>query len=107
MGGNAMTTLDEFANIVRSKNAGPFRLTFDIFFDSTEEYRRGVESNLTDPEFISNAYDISEDQVVGIYDVDKVNAIKITIERSIESGNPKDTDIYGAQQHLPLLSCEI
>ena len=32
----------ELAGLIRSKNAGPFQLTFDIMFDSEEKYRRVV-----------------------------------------------------------------
>jgi hypothetical protein len=34
-------------------------------------------------------------------------AIKIAMPRSVVSGSPGDRDVYGAQQHLPLLSVEI
>jgi len=33
-------------------------------------------------------------------------AIKATIERPIASGDLGETDVYGAQQHAPLLSLE-
>ena len=33
-------------------------------------------------------------------------AIKVTIPRLASSGSVRDTDIYGAQQHAPLLESE-
>ena len=36
-----MTILGDLATLIRSKNAGPFILTFDIMFDDEASYRRG------------------------------------------------------------------
>ena len=35
-----MATLGELARLIRSKNAGPFTLTFDVMFDSEDAYRK-------------------------------------------------------------------
>ena len=35
-----MTSLGELARLIRSKNAGPFELTFDIMFDDDITYQR-------------------------------------------------------------------
>lgn len=34
-------------------------------------------------------------------------AIKISIPRKVMSGDPGDRDVYGAQQHVPLLGIEL
>jgi hypothetical protein len=34
-------------------------------------------------------------------------AIKIAMDRTIVAGNPGDRDVYGAQQHTPLLEIEL
>lgn len=102
-----MTTVGDLASIVRSKNAGPFRITFDIFFEHEADYRLVTRSRLTDPDFIADLFDIREEDVLGIYEVDRVKAIKITIPRSVDSGHPMDKDVYGAQQHTSLLECNL
>ncbi|MGZ9039111.1 MAG: DUF4387 family protein, partial [Burkholderiales bacterium] len=38
---------------------------------------------------------------------DAANAIKITIPRPIVSGDVNDTDVYGGQQHGPLVDVEV
>jgi len=58
--------LSDIAQVIRSKNAGPRRLTLDLMF-----------------------------------------AIKIVLARKIMAGDPGDFDVYGAQQHAPLLGVEI
>ena len=47
------------------------------------------------------------DNEVAVIPFDVAYAIKITLPRKIPSGSPGDTDIYGAQQHAPLLDLEV
>ncbi len=42
-----------------------------------------------------------------IYYFDQANGIKVTIPRKISSGSSCDTDVYGAQQHMPLMNITI
>lgn len=39
-------TIGDLAVLVRSKNAGPFWLTFDIMFDSPDIYKNVRDSNV-------------------------------------------------------------
>ena len=41
--------LRELAQVIRSKNAGPFELTFDILFDRKSPARATVQARLNDP----------------------------------------------------------
>lgn len=99
-------TIQDKATVVRSKNAGPFQLTFDLFFES-DDYDRVTEASVIDTETVAEVFRLSEDDILGIYHIDKLNAIKISIERPVPSGDPQDSDIYGAQQHTPLLKIEL
>lgn len=102
-----MPTLTELASQVRSKNAGPMRLTLDLFFDEQEAYERVKQSDGVTAAAIAELYGIPESDVVGIYEMDRVMAIKISIARPVPAGNPEDSDIYGTQQHVPLLDLTI
>ena len=51
-------TLGELAKIIRSKNAGPFVITFDIMFATEEEYNLVVESNILSIERFSKLFNI-------------------------------------------------
>ena len=53
---------------------------------------------------ISSLYGISEEQVINIIEFKPAKAIKATIVRPIASGELGETDVYGAQQHAPLLN---
>jgi len=100
------TKLTDITDVVRSKNAGPYELTFDIMFKTEDWFRRVADSKAIDKALISKLYGISEDEVLGIVEFAPASAIKVTIRRPISSGALGETDVYGAQQHAPLLSLE-
>ncbi|MCL1795409.1 MAG: DUF4387 domain-containing protein [Clostridia bacterium] len=98
------TNLTDIAAIIRSKNAGPYELTLDILFQSRVWYEKVRDANAIHEQLICTLYNITPDKIVNIIAFDPANAIKITIVRPLCSGDLGETDVYGAQQHAPLLS---
>lgn len=96
-----MNTLNEIASILRSKNAGPLNVTFDIMFACKADYLRVRDSGVITAELVSKLYGVAPERV-DIIPYDIVNSMKITIPRKIISGDLADTDIYGCQQQYPL-----
>ena len=94
-----MKKLIDYTKILRSKNAGPLFITFDLIF-KTKEDMRYVEERLT-KEAVSQAYGVDTSKI-NIISYGVVNSIKITFPRKNVSGSTEDTDIYGCQQHMPL-----
>ncbi len=94
-----MKKLIDCTKILRSKNAGPLFITFDLIFHTKEDMEY-VAKRLT-KEQIAKAYDVSTD-IIDIIPYGVVNAIKITFPRKNISGSLVDNDIYGCQQHVPL-----
>lgn len=92
------------AEYVRSKNAGPFRLTLDILFRRREVYEHVKATGQVTPNSVAQLYRISPEEITDFVLFDPGKAIKITMRRSTSSGSPDDTDVYGAQQHAPLLA---
>jgi hypothetical protein len=95
------------AKVIRSKNAGPFELTFDVFFKEDDGYQKAQESDQFTVERLSVLFGITREQVLGVIWFDPALALKITISRTIPSGSPGDRDVYGAQQHAPLMELEV
>ena len=94
-----MKKLIEYTKILRSKNAGPLFITFDLIFHNNEDMRY-VSEHLTKAQ-IAGAYGVPVEKIdIIVYSV--VNSIKITFPRKNISGSLADTDIYGCQQHVPL-----
>jgi Domain of unknown function (DUF4387) len=99
--------LRDLVTVVRSKNAGPFRLTLDILFKDEATYRHVKASRAITPRLIAHLYHLREDQITDFVEFDPGRAIKATFVRPVGSGAAGDTDVYGAQQHAPLLTIEI
>jgi hypothetical protein len=97
--------LTESASVIRSKNAGPYELTLDIIFPDSETYRK-AKGQIT-PELIAGLYRIPQSKLIAFVEFDPANAFKATIERPRASGDLGETDVYGAQQHAPLLDIEL
>lgn len=100
-------SLGQLAKFLRSKNAGPFKLTLDIFFHSPQDYQKVVESGVITKQLISELYMLEDLDEISIIKFDPAAAIKITFPRRVASGNVGDSDVYGAQQHAPLYEIEI
>ena len=95
--------ITDLTTIIRSKNSGPYELTLDMMFKDRETYEKVVAANVINEALICKLYKITPDQIINIIQFDPANAIKVTIARPICSGDLGETDVYGAQQHAPLL----
>ena len=104
-----MTTplLTAYAKVIRSKNSGPFELTFDVMFDAEEPYRHVKASGAINTAAVARVFSIAADQVLVCTAFDAARAFKVTIKRPVSSGDVTDRDVYGCQQHLPLTTLEI
>lgn len=98
-----MTKLVDITNIIRSKNAGPYELTFDIMFKDAQWFTKAVDANIINEDLIARLYKIDKADIISIVAFKPANAIKATIKRPRCSGDLGETDVYGAQQHAPLL----
>ncbi len=102
-----MRRLSKLASVIRTKNAGPYIITCDIFFRDDEDYQSVKSSKVIDKELIARLYNVPEEQVISIIFFDEGRAVKINLKRSVPIGDIGDTDVLGAQQHVPLMDIEI
>ncbi|KAF0226734.1 MAG: hypothetical protein FD133_1255 [Erysipelotrichaceae bacterium] len=98
--------LIDIAKVIRSKNSGPYEITFDIILKDKETFNALVEHKCINAELIASLYKIKVEDVITIVEFVPANAIKATIIRPMCSGDIRETDVYGAQQHAPLLDLE-
>jgi hypothetical protein len=96
----------QLTRLIRSKNSGPFELTFDVIFKDRESYEKVRDAKLISREWFARTYRLTP-EVVSIIDYDAANAIKITIPRPAISGDIDDTDVFGGQQHGPLVNVDV
>jgi hypothetical protein len=101
-----MAKLWQVTKLIRSKNSGPFELTFDLIFKDRESYERVRDAKAINAEWFARTYRLTP-EVVSIIEYDAANAIKITIPRPAISGDIDDTDVFGGQQYGPLVNVEV
>ena len=88
-----MTEIRDIAEKVRSKNAGPFWLTIDIFCGSKSAYDRiskGLETGKVAALFNADS------QTIKRYDISALNVVKISLPRPEIQGSRADRDMHGA-----------
>jgi len=101
-----MATLLDYCSLIRSKNAGPFVLTFDLMCKGQEHYDALKHSGGITRELIAALYACSPD-VVTLVHQDSALAVKISIPRPVVQGSRQDTDSYAGQQYVPLLHVDL
>src|SRR5215469_7312698 len=97
--------LAELARTVRSKNAGPLKLTLDLLFDDEAAYHRVLQSPALEPAVMASLYGRPAG-TVEVLPYPVALAVKIVMDRPVVSDDIGDCDVYGAQQHAPLLDLE-
>ena len=78
---------------VRSKNAGPFWVTLDIFCGTEAAYRRVLGGLST--EAVAARFDTPV-QLVKRFDMDDLRVVKISVPRPTIQGRADDRDMHGA-----------
>lgn len=101
-----MPRLDEVCRQVRSKNAGPFWVTVDLFFKGEEMYRRYRDSPSLGPEFFARLYGTDAEQVKRL-PVDSLHMVKISYSRPHPQGWSGERDMHSGQQFARLLNVEM
>ena len=89
-----MLTLGEKVKNIRSKNAGPFWITIDVFCGDKKIYK-DVSNKLKNSE-ISHLFMINE-KYLKRFEIDNLNVIKFSFPRKIIQGDIFDRDMHGAQ----------
>jgi hypothetical protein len=101
-----MPRIRDIARVCKSKNAGPFDLTIDVVFDDDATFERVQATGVLSPALFARLYGVDEADVL-FTPYPAGRAFKATLPRLIPAGEIGDTDVYGAQQHAPLLDVDI
>jgi len=101
-----MSKLGEVCRHVRSKNAGPFWVTVDLFFDGEETFRRYRDAPALGPETFARLFGADATLVKRI-PVDSLHVIKISFPRPHPQGWMRERDMHAGQQFARLLDLEV
>ena len=95
--------LADVASVIRSKNSGPYELTFDVMFGDRDTYEKVKEAGVLNRETMTKLYHVADKDVLASLYWDQAMAYKATIKRPAVSGGFGESDTHGSQQHIPLL----
>ena len=99
--GQPPRTLDDLALEVRSKNAGPFWMTLDVFLPDDAAYR--IADALITPEVIAELYQVALESLQ-IFRIPQLRVVKVSFPRPLPQGSLHDRDMHAGQHHVPLAS---
>ncbi len=88
-----MVELGQIVEKVRSKNAGPFWLTIDIFCGRTEIFERVSQGVST--ERVAKLFDTDPVEMKR-FDIPSLNVVKFSLPRPVVQGTAADRDMHGA-----------
>lgn len=99
----AAARLADLAVIIRSKNAGPYRLTFDVLLPDAVAFKRVKASGVLGRESVARALSLKPADVTSLFELESAHAFKVTIRRPVGQSDIGESDVYGCQQHVPLM----
>ncbi|WP_167471169.1 DUF4387 domain-containing protein [Cupriavidus lacunae] len=102
-----MATLRDIADVIRSKNSGPFEITFDVIFANADRYRHVRDSGMLNPQTVLQLYGVPESDLLTCMFFEPALAFKFTLRRHGDQGGVGERDTFGAQQHAPLMTLEV
>lgn len=104
MNNSAKTNLGQMVRKIRSKNAGPFWLTLDIFCFDADNFNH-IHSHLK-TNSVANLFHVNESKMKR-FDIADLNVIKFSFPRPRIQGKVNDTDMHGASYAVLLEELEI
>ena len=94
-----MKKLGSIVKNIRSKNAGPYWVTIDVFCKNKKSF---IEiSNKLNTDLLSKTFKIKKNKIK-TFEIENLNVYKISFPRSLVQGHMKDRDMHGAQYSLIL-----
>ncbi len=101
-----MPRLKDVCRYVRSKNAGPFWVTVDLFFDHAESYAQYHADPAISAASIAAIYGVDPAHVKR-FEVKSLNMVKISYPRTTPQGGVVERDMHSGQQFVLLLDLQL
>ena len=94
--------LGDIASAIKSQNSGATHYAFAVMFDDAATYQVVRDSGTLSSVAVAEAYGI-DSSAVEIHEFEPALSSVVSFPRPTLNGNPGDTDVDGAQQHIPLM----
>lgn len=100
------TTIADLALEVRSKNAGPFWVTMELFMKDAAGYEVVADPSFLDEQVVADLYQVDAD-TIQLFRLPSLNVVKISVPRYVVQGSLRDRDMHAGQHHVPLALLEV
>ena len=94
-------TIGDLAHEVRSKNAGPFWITMELFLRDAAGYAVVADPGFLNESVVASLYGVDA-SAVRLFLVPSLNVVKISFPRPVPQGSLHDRDMHAGQHHVPL-----
>jgi hypothetical protein len=101
-----MLKIKDVCRDIRSKNAGPFWVTIDFFFDGPQSYAQFHDSEVFSAAAIAAIYGV-DPKNVRRFEVPELSVVKITYARPSPQGGVIERDMHSGQQYARLLQLDL
>lgn len=101
-----MPRLTDVCRHIRSKNAGPFWITVDLFFRDADVYQTYKNDPRIAPSTFAKLFG-ADPSMVKVIQVDSLHVIKVSYPRPQPQGWQGERDMHGGQQYVSLLELEL
>ena len=101
-----MAKLRDLCRNIRSKNAGPFWVTVDLFFDDYASYILCRDSAATGSDHLAAVFG-ADPETVKRFAVDALRVIKFSYPRAHPQGGVLERDMHSGQQYVRLLDIDV
>lgn len=97
-----MPRLADVCRHIRSKNAGPFWITVDLFFANAQAYARWVDAPALQADALAPLFGIASADVKR-FAIPDLCVLKLSYPRQQPQGGALERDMHGGQQYVRLL----
>lgn len=101
-----MTTVKDVCRHVRTKNAGPFWITVDLFFQGPEQFDRYADHPALGAETLHRLFG-ADPGLVKRFPIPGLNILKLSYPRTAAQGGMIERDLHAGQQYVRLLDVEL
>jgi hypothetical protein len=88
---------------VRSKNAGPFWVTMELFMRDAEGYALVADEEFLNEDVVARLYAVDPAEVQ-FFRLPELDVVEVSFPRPVAQGSLRDRDVHAGQHHVPLAS---
>ena len=101
-----MPRVKDVCRHIRSKNAGPFWVTFDLFFNSQDMFEKHKDDPALGPQLFAETFG-TDPELVRYFPVPTLGMMKISYPRPSPQGGKTERDMHSGQQFVRILDVEL